>query len=82
MAVEMMEWCWTLKFPKKTVYDERQLVNHMIGSIQGEDTANLTMEDQLMKEIENLKEQLENEKKKNSALELELKFLKLMLSNE
>ncbi|CAI9771277.1 unnamed protein product [Fraxinus pennsylvanica] len=72
----------TLYFLKKSVDDQRQLVNHMISSIQGEDTVNLTEEEQWMKEIENLKEQLENEKKKNSALELELKFLKLQLSDE
>ncbi|CAI9775947.1 unnamed protein product [Fraxinus pennsylvanica] len=72
----------TLKFLKKSVDDQKQLVNHMIGLIQGEDSANQTSEEQLRKEIENLKVQLENEKKKNSALELELEFLKLKLSNE
>ncbi|CAA2954350.1 serine threonine- kinase BLUS1 [Olea europaea subsp. europaea] len=72
----------TLKFLEKSVDDQRQLVSHMIGLVQGEDSANQTIEERLRKEIENLKVQLENEKKKNSALELELEFLKLKLSNE
>ncbi|KAL2454932.1 Serine/threonine-protein kinase BLUS1 [Abeliophyllum distichum] len=72
----------TLKFLKDSVDDQRHLVSHMINLVRVEDTANLSREEQLMKEIDNLKVELENEKKKNSELQLELEILKLQLSDE
>ncbi|KAL2463711.1 Serine/threonine-protein kinase BLUS1 [Forsythia ovata] len=72
----------TLKFLKDSVDDQRHLVSHMINLVRVEDTVNLSREEQLMKDIDNLKVELENEKKRNSELELELEILKLQLSDE
>ncbi|KAL2531913.1 serine/threonine-protein kinase BLUS1 [Abeliophyllum distichum] len=71
----------TLKFLKDSVEDQNHIVSHMISLFLVEDTANLSREELLMKEIYNLKVDLENEKK-NSELKLELEILKLQLSDE
>lgn len=71
----------SLLFLKKSLEDQRNEVMTMIGLIQGKKFTETSREEQLMQAIEKMKVELENEKKKNAALELELEFLKLQCSN-
>ncbi|KAL3523282.1 hypothetical protein ACH5RR_016116 [Cinchona calisaya] len=73
----------SLLFLKKSLEDQSNEVMTMIGLIQGKKSAEMMIsrEEQLMQVIEKMRVELENEKKKNYALELELDFLKLQCSN-
>ncbi|KAK3043451.1 hypothetical protein RJ639_002030 [Escallonia herrerae] len=77
---------------KKSLEDQRENVVNMIGILDGggvEEGSNDSSwemislrEEQLMQVIDKLRMELDNEKKKNFELGLELEFLKLQLSNE
>ncbi|KAI3469717.1 hypothetical protein Pfo_026380 [Paulownia fortunei] len=71
-----------LLFLNKSLDDQRQQVGQLIASIQGDETAETSREEQLMQVIEKLRAELENEKKKRVAVEMELESLKLQLSKE
>ncbi|KAL0433440.1 UNVERIFIED_CONTAM: Serine/threonine-protein kinase BLUS1 [Sesamum latifolium] len=72
----------SLLFLRKSLDDQRQQVAQMIASIGGEDALETSREDQLMQAIEKLRMEVESERKKRTAAEMELEFLKLQLSNE
>ncbi|KAI3469716.1 hypothetical protein Pfo_026379 [Paulownia fortunei] len=71
-----------LLFLNKSLDDQRQQVGQLIASIQGDETAETSREEQLMQVIEKLRAELENEKKKRVAVEMELESLKSQLSKE
>ncbi|CAL5392500.1 unnamed protein product [Camellia sinensis] len=62
----------SLMFLKKSLDDQRQKVMNMIDMINGEENVEMSRELQLMQVIENLKMELENVKKRNFELEMEL----------
>ncbi|KAL0392795.1 UNVERIFIED_CONTAM: hypothetical protein Sradi_2502300 [Sesamum radiatum] len=72
----------SLLFLRKSLDDQRQQVAQMIASIVGEDALEPSREDQLMQAIEKLRVEVESERKKRVAAEMELEFFKLQLSNE
>ncbi|CAI9090810.1 OLC1v1025666C1 [Oldenlandia corymbosa var. corymbosa] len=83
-----MDWETVLKsllFLKKSLEDQWNEVMNMIDIVKGKKSGIAPQmrldEPSLIQAIENLKLQLENEKKKNQAMELELEFLKLQCAN-
>lgn len=73
----------SLLFLKKSLDDQRQNVMNLISFFHGEQhSVEMSRKDQLIEVIEKLRNELENEKKKNCALQLELEFLKSKYSNE
>lgn len=70
----------SLLFLKKSLDDQRQNVMNLISIFHGEQhVVEVNRKDNL---IDKLRNEVENEKKKNSALQLEIEFLKSQYSNE
>ncbi|XP_051152919.1 serine/threonine-protein kinase BLUS1 [Andrographis paniculata] len=72
----------SLMLLKKSFDDQKQRVSQMIASIRGEDLPETNPEEQLLQVVEQMKMEVENEKKKRASLEMELEFLKLQFSKE
>ncbi|KAL6953969.1 non-specific serine,threonine protein kinase [Sarracenia purpurea var. burkii] len=72
----------SLLFLKKSLDDQRDNVMRMINMLNGEENlVVMSREEQLMKMIDNLKMEVENLKKKNIELEMEMEFLKLQTNS-
>ncbi|KAK4355835.1 hypothetical protein RND71_024806 [Anisodus tanguticus] len=73
----------SLLFLKKSLDDQRQNVMNLISFFHGEQhVVEVNRKDNLIEVIEKLRNEVENEKKKNSALQIEIEFLKSQYSNE
>ncbi|XP_059298960.1 serine/threonine-protein kinase BLUS1 [Lycium ferocissimum] len=73
----------SLLFLKKSLDDQRQNVMNLISIFHGElHVMEVNRKDNLIEVIDKLRNEVENEKKKNSALQLEIEFLKSQYSNE
>ncbi|KAI8566405.1 hypothetical protein RHMOL_Rhmol02G0037600 [Rhododendron molle] len=80
-SVGRAEVVGSLLFLNKSLDAQRQSVRNMIVFLGGGESVDVNREEQLMQVIENLKGELEREKKKRFELETELEFLKLQLSS-
>ncbi|XP_055830508.1 serine/threonine-protein kinase BLUS1 [Solanum dulcamara] len=73
----------SLLFLKKSLDDQRQNVMNLISIFHGEQhVVEVNKKDNLIEMIDKLRNEVENEKRKNSALQLEIEFLKSHYSNE
>ncbi|CAN4126379.1 unnamed protein product [Withania somnifera] len=73
----------SLLFLKKSLEDQRQNVMNLISFFHGEQhVVEVNRKDDLVEVIDKLRNEVENEKKKNCALQLEIEFLKSQYSNE
>ncbi|XP_009603953.1 serine/threonine-protein kinase BLUS1 [Nicotiana tomentosiformis] len=82
-SVSMEVMLASLLFLKKSLDDQRQNVMNLISIFYGEHhSVEVSRKDHLIEVIDKLRNELENEKKKNCALQLELEFLKSQYSNE
>ncbi|XP_060215875.1 serine/threonine-protein kinase BLUS1 [Lycium barbarum] len=73
----------SLLFLKKSLDDQRQNVMNLISIFHGEQhVMEVNRKDNLIEVIDKLRNEVENEKRKNSALQLEIEFLKSRYSNE
>ncbi|KAK4478179.1 hypothetical protein RD792_017461 [Penstemon davidsonii] len=72
----------SFRFLKKSLDCQRQQVGQLIALICGEENAEMDREEHLMKMVEKLMMEVENERKKRYAVEMELEFFKLQFSNE
>ncbi|XP_059650911.1 serine/threonine-protein kinase BLUS1 [Cornus florida] len=69
----------SLLFLKNSLDDQRKQVMNMIGLFRGEESVEVSREEEMMQMMERLRMELENERKKNFELKMELEFLKLQL---
>ncbi|MCD7471126.1 hypothetical protein HAX54_011415 [Datura stramonium] len=73
----------SLLFLKKSLDDQRQNVMNLISIFHGEQhVVELNKKDNMIEVIEKLRNEVENEKRKNSVLQLEIEFLKSQYSHE
>ncbi|KAM3375856.1 serine/threonine-protein kinase BLUS1 [Capsicum galapagoense] len=73
----------SLLFLKKSLDDQRQNVMNLISFFHGEQhVVEVNRKENLIEVIDKLRNEVENEKKKNSDLQLEIELLKSQYSNE